>query len=119
MPKINSFSFGLIVVDGKKYRKDLVFLPDGAVRQRAGGFWMFGDHNIKKEEIEELARAGAELVIVGIGTNSKAKVSEEIQNYARELNLKLFVLPTREAVEKLNELAHQGKKVGAIIHITC
>jgi hypothetical protein len=119
MAKIDSFSFGSIVVDGKKYRKDLIFLPDGTVKQREGGFWMFGSHDIKKEEIEELSRAGAESAIVGIGTSSRASVSDKAKKYAQETNLDLSILPSHEAVEKLNELVDQGKKVAALIHITC
>jgi len=42
---------------------------------------MFGDHNIKKEEIEELQQAGAESAIVGIGTSSRASVSAETMSY--------------------------------------
>jgi len=119
MAKIDSFSFGSIVVDGKKYRKDLIFLPDGTVKQRKGGHWMFGDHNIKREEIEELFRAGAEVAIVGVGTSSKASVSDEAKKYTQEANLDLSVLPSRDAVEKWNQLLDQGKKVAALIHITC
>ena len=119
MAKIDSFSFGSIVVDGKKYRKDLIFLPDGTVKKRHGGFWMFGDHDIKKEEIEELHKAGAELTIVGIGTSSKACVSDEAKSYTQEANLELSILPSRDAVEKWNQLLSQGKKVAALIHITC
>lgn len=35
-------------VEGKKYRRDVFLLPDGTVKQRKDGFWMFGSHNIKK-----------------------------------------------------------------------
>ena len=119
MAKNDSFSFGSIVVDGRKYRKDLILLPDGTVKQRPGGFWMFGDHNIKKEEIEELQKAGAESAIVGIGTSSKASVSDETKQYTQEANLELSILPSRDAVEKWNQLLSQGKKVAALIHITC
>jgi len=119
MVKIDSFSFGSIVVDGKKYRKDLIFLPDDTVRQRKGGFWMFGDHNIKKEEIEELVKAGASSAIVGIGTNCRAHVTDELEAHAKQINLELSVLPSREAVEKINQLVDQGQKVAALIHITC
>ena len=119
MANIDSFSFGSIVIDGKKYRKDIVFLPDGTVKQRKGGFWMFGDHNFKREEIEELSKAGAESAIVGLGTSSKAMVSDEVKEYARNINLELDIRPSQEAVEKWNELIGQGKKVADIIHITC
>lgn len=119
MAKIDSFSFGSIVVDGKKYRKDLIFLPDDTVKQRKGGFLMFGSHDIKKQEIEELFQAGAEVALVGIGTSSKARVSDEGKNYAQEANLELSILPSHDVVEKWNQMLGQGKKVAALIHITC
>jgi len=119
MAKIDSFSFGSIVVDGKKYRRDLIFLPDGTVKQRKGGFWLFGGHNIKKEEIEELFRAGAESAVVGIGTSSRARVSNEAKKYVEEKKLDLVILPSSDAVKKINQLVGQGKKVAALIHITC
>ena len=119
MAKIDRFSFGSITVDGKKYRRDLIFLPDGTVKRRKGGFWMFGDHNIKREEIEELFQAGAEVALVGIGTSSKALVSDEAKEYVQEANLNLSVLPSTDAVGKWNQMLDQGKKVAALIHITC
>jgi len=119
MAKIDSFSFGSIVVDGKKYRRDLILFPDGTVKQRKGGLWIFGDHNIKKEEIEELFQAGAEVALVGIGTSSKARVSDAARKYVQEANLDLSILPSSEAVEKWNQMLDQGKKVAALIHITC
>ena len=119
MARIDSFSFGSIVVDGKKYRRDLIFGPDGTVTVRKGGFWMFGDHTFKKEEIEALAREGAQQVIVGIGTDSKANVSDEVRGDARQMNVEISVLPSHQAVERWNQGAGEGKKVAAIIHITC
>ena len=119
MPKIDSFSFGSIVVDGKKYRRDLIFLPAGTVKQRKGGFWMFGDHNIKREEIEELFQAGAQVALVGIGTSSKASVSDEAKKYVEEANLDVSILSSTDAVGKWNQMLDQGKKVAALIHITC
>ena len=57
MARIDEFSFGSIVIDGKKHRKDVLIFTDGTVKKRKGGFLMFGSHNIKKEEIEELAQS--------------------------------------------------------------
>lgn len=119
MAKIDSFSFGSIVVDGKKYRRDLIFLPDGTIKRRKGGFWMFGDHNITKEEIEELFQSGAEVALIGIGTSSRALVSDEAKKYFEETNLDLSILPSTDAVGKWNQMLDQGKKVAALIHITC
>ncbi len=119
MAKVDSFSFGSIVVEGKKYRRDVFLLPDGTVKQTKDGFWMFGSHNIKKGEIKELYQSGAEVAVVGTGTSSKARVAKEAESFAREAKLELVVLPSPDAVQKLNELLDQGKKVAALIHITC
>jgi len=47
-------------------------------------------------------------------------VPDESGNYKnKEKNLSLIVQPSYEAIASLNELAEQGKKVAALIHITC
>lgn len=119
MAKIDKLSFGSIIIEGKKYRRDVLIFADGTVKRRKGGFLMFGSHNIKKEEIEELIQGEPETIIIGTGTSGKASVATEIMNWAKEKNLNLIVQPSHEAVTKLNEFTEQKKKVAALIHITC
>jgi hypothetical protein len=119
LAKIDSISFGSIVVEGKKYRRDVLLLPDGSVKQRKGGFWIFGSHNIKREELEELSGAGAEVCVIGTGTNSQAKLSKEAKSFAEQAKLELHILPSRQAAPKFNQLLETGKKAAALIHITC
>jgi len=80
---------------------------------------IFGSHNIRKEEIEELAQSEPEAIIVGTGTGGKASLAPKVEDWAKEKNLKLIVQPSHKAVAKLNELIEQKKKVAALIHITC
>ncbi|PIP48994.1 MAG: hypothetical protein COX14_01595 [Chloroflexi bacterium CG23_combo_of_CG06-09_8_20_14_all_45_10] len=119
MAKIDKFSFGSIIIDGKKYSRDVLILADGMITKRKGGFLMFGSHNIRKEEIKELAEDRPEAVIIGTGTNGKASVAPEVEGWAKEKNLKLIVQPSYQAATRLNELTEQGKRVAALIHITC
>ena len=119
MAKIDKFSFGSIVIDGKKYSRDVLIFANGMVKKRKGGFLMFGSHGIKKEEIEELAEDSPEAVIIGTGTSGKASLAPEVEDWAKEKNLSLMVQPSHEAVTKLNELIEQKKKVAALLHITC
>ncbi|MGB3128881.1 MAG: MTH938/NDUFAF3 family protein [Dehalococcoidia bacterium] len=119
MVRIESLSFGSITVGGKRYRRDVILLPDGTVKQRKGGFWIFGSHSFKKNEIEELSRAGAEEIMIRTGTNSKAGLSNEAKSYVGQAQLQLYTLPSHEAVPEFNHLVDLGKKVAAIIHITC
>ena len=119
MVKVNDFSFGFIVIDDKKYSRDVLLFPDGRVEPRRGGLWMFGSHTIGQKELERLLEGEPEVVIIGTGTSNKARLSAEAENWAEERKLQLALLPSYEAVTRLNELADQGRKAAAIIHITC
>ena len=119
MVRIESLSFGSITVGGKRYRRDVILLPDRTAKQRKGGFWMFGSHSFKKNEIEELSRASAEEIVIGTGTNSKAGLSNEAKSYVGQAQLQLHTLASYETVPEFNHLVALGKKVATIIHITC
>jgi hypothetical protein len=117
--KIDELTFGSIVIEGKKYRRDILIFADGTVKKRKGGFLMFGSHKIKKQELEELSQSQPETIIVGTGTDGAAHIAPEVENWAKEKNLSLLVQPSYDAVARLNELAEQKTKVAALIHITC
>lgn len=119
MVKIDKLTFGSIVVDGKKYRKDIRIFADGTVKGRKGGFLMFGSHEINRREIEELSRGQPEVIVVGTGTDGAARITPEAEGWASERNLSLLVEPSYDAVARLNELVEQRKKVAALIHVTC
>jgi hypothetical protein len=119
MIKIDGMGFGWITVEGKKHRHDVVIFPSGKVKRRKGGFLMFGSHSFKLKEFEELCAENAEVIVVGTGTNGVAKVSKEVMDFLRKADIELVILPSSEAVRKFNEFVESGKKVGAIIHVTC
>ena len=119
MAKIDELIFGSIVVEGKKYRRDILLFADGTVKKRRGGFLMFGSHKIKKQELEELSQGQPEIIIVGTGTNGAAHIAPEAESWAKGKNLSLLVQPSYDAVTRLNELVEQKKKVAALMHITC
>jgi hypothetical protein len=119
MAKVDSFNFGTIVVEGKKYSHDILLFPDGVVNERRSGFWKFGSHAIQRNEIERLITANPEVVIVGTGTSGRARLTSDAKSYAKEAKVELVVLPSAEAIESLNRLVEGGKRVAALIHITC
>jgi hypothetical protein len=119
MSRINSLKFGSIVVDNKKYSRDLFLYPDDSIKKRKGGFWKFGSHAIKREEIEELVKSTPDLLIVGTGTDGIAKLNPDADSFLRDSGVESVVIPSQEAVDKFNELSSQGKHPAALIHITC
>lgn len=119
MAKIDELTFGSIVVEGKKYRRDILIFTDGMIKKRKGGFLMFGSHKIKRQELEELTQSQPEIIVVGTGTDGVATMTPETESWVKEKNLNLLVKPSYDAVARLNELVEQKKKVAALIHITC
>jgi hypothetical protein len=119
MTKIDKFSFGSAVIGETKHIRDLILLPDGKMKRRVGGFWVIGSHRIKKEEVELLFASGAEAVVIGVGVLSRARLSDEAKSYAESQSVELFILPSRDAVQKWNQLTDEGKRTAALIHITC
>ena len=119
MAKIDELTFGSIIIEGKKYRRDVLIFTDGTVKKRKGGFLIYGSHKIKRQELEELSQDQPEIIIVGTGTNGAANIAPEAESWAKGKNLSLLVHPSCDAVAKLNELVEQKKKVAALIHITC
>ena len=119
MPRIEVFKFGSIVIDGKKYGRDMLLFPDGTVIERKGGFWKFGSHVIKKGEIDELIGVKPDTVVIGTGTRTKAKLASDAKLALREAKVELIALPSQEATQRFNELVGEGKRVSALIHITC
>jgi hypothetical protein len=119
MLKIDKFSFGSAVIDGTKYIRDLILLPDGIIKRRDGGFWVVGSHCINKNEVQQLFDSGAKTIIVGIGILSRAHLSDEAKKYAEHQSAELFVVSSGDAVQKWNQLTDEGKRAAALIHITC
>ena len=120
MPKIESFSFGSIVIGSKTYGRDILILPDGTIkRRRASTRFGIGSHVIKKGEINELVKANPEVVVVGTGTNAWAQLASDAELCVKEAKIELIALPSEKATEKFNQLTDEGKKVAALIHITC
>ncbi len=120
--KVDSFSFGTITIDGKKYKCDVLIHTDGTTENRKGGLLMFGSHRITKENIERLTCGGdkPDLIIVGLGTASAAHVDEDAKKWAQDQGIELVELSSDEAVAKLNSAwDSKEKKVAALIHVTC
>jgi hypothetical protein len=117
--KIDELTFGSIVIEGKKYSRDILIFADGTVKKRKGGFLMFGRHEIKRRELEELSHGQPEVIIVGTGTDGAAHIAAEAESWAKANSVSLLVQPSCDAIAKLNELTEQKKKVAGLIHITC
>lgn len=119
MSRIDSFSFGTIVIGGNTYKEDVLLFPDGTVKKRQVGWFKMDSHTLKRQEQEQLVRERPEVIILGTGAEEKLRVPFEAERYIAEAKIEFIGLPSPEAVAKINQLVDAGKRVAALIHITC
>lgn len=111
---IESYSFGEIEIDGKKYTNDVIIFPNHV----KGNWWRKEGHRLNPEDIEDVIEASPDTLIVGTGANGRMTVPDETRNYIESEDIDLIVERSRGAVKKFNEIAGEMDTVAAI-HLTC
>ncbi len=112
--KIESYSFGKIVIDGITYKSDLKVFPDKV----APDWWRREGHLLDCEDMEDVFSYKPEIIVVGTGMLGGMKVSKMVLERAREAGIELLSERTGKAVEIFNEISHSKKTVG-LFHLTC
>ena len=111
-----AFSFGSIRIDGATYEHDVV-IDRGEIRKRkkkpSKKFReTFGHTPLSKEEdIPWKCRR----LVIGTGTGA-LPVMEEVKREARRRKIELAIVPTAEAIKRLEE---NPEETNAILHVTC
>ncbi len=111
---INSYHFGLIVIDGEGYTSDLIVFPD-RVRD---DWWRKTGHELSLEDIAEVMAENPEVLVVGTGDSGLMKVLPEVEQSLEAQGIRLVVQPTERACNTYNQLCCSQKVVG-VFHITC
>ena len=111
---IDSYDFGRIVVNGKRYNSDLIIFPD-KVRD---GWRRKKGHRLHVEDLKDILEAKPEVLVVGTGYSGLMTVPSETRKYVESEGIELIAQNTREACKTFNRLV-KSKKVIAALHITC
>lgn len=113
-PRIDSFQFGRIVIDGKSYTKDVIILPD----EVRSNWWRKQGHNLIKEDLEAVFAPSPDVLVVGQGTFNRVKIDPQTKIALERAGIELIALSSKEAWKKYNKL-RGGRKTAAAIHLTC
>jgi hypothetical protein len=115
--KIEHFSFGNIRIDGTDYKHDIV-IDRGKISKRKKkaskpfreqyGHTPLSPH----EDIPWYCRR----LIIGTGAYGSLPVMDEVAREAAERHVELVLLPTSEAIEKVNQ---GDAEANAVLHVTC
>ena len=114
--RFEKFSFGSIRIDGTTYVHDVV-IDGGEIRKRKKkpSKKFRGDFGHTPLSIEEEIPWKCHRLVIGTGTGALS-VMKEVKREAERRKIKLVILPTVEAIEKLKQ---RHSDTNAILHVTC
>jgi hypothetical protein len=115
--QFDNFSFGSIQIDGSTYEDDVV-IDRGEIskRKKKASKQFREEFGHTPLSIEENIPWKCRPLIIGSGAYGRLPVMQEVRREADILKIKLFVLPTAEAIKVLEQ---DLKDTNAILHVTC
>ena len=118
---IEDYGFGRITIDGTTYTSDVIVYAGGAEGSDRvnASWWRREGHRLQPEDLAEVFAAEPEVLVVGQGSPGLMRVVEATREAAARRGIELVVGKTKEACQRYNELAAEGKKVVAALHLTC
>ena len=114
MKTIDSYRFGEIVIEGKKYSEDVIIFPDRV----KGNWWRKTGHELCLEDIAEVIVEKPDVLVVGTGASGMMKVLPEVEQLAQARGISLIAEPTEKACNTYRQLS-RSQRVVAAVHITC
>ncbi len=111
--RIDHYKFGEMIIDGVKYGKDLIIFPDYVMNN----WWRKSGHNLAKNDILKIINSKPEYLFIGTGKFGLMNVEEKLVDYLKNLNIKVTILKTEDAVKAFNDEIISNK-IGAF-HLTC
>lgn len=131
-PRIESYRFGSITIEGETYAHDVIIRPEGVL----AGWWREEGHSLCPEDLRDALDPKPDTLVIGCGasavrqahdggvlSSSKGasgalRVPGETRRWIAEQGIELVALPTGEACDRYNDLAG-AKRVVAGLHLTC
>jgi len=111
---IESYDFGRIVINGRKFGSDLVIFPD-----RVNGNWRRKEgHILSVDDVKEIVDAKPEVLVVGTGYSGLMKINPQTERCLKSSGIELIAAKTEKACKIYNEHS-KSKRVVAALHLTC
>ena len=119
---IEDYGFGHITIDGRRYEKDLVILPDGRVKKRKKKLskGSTGHTPLSKKELREYAdNISPAKLIVGTGMYGAMPVTEGAEKFAGKRGIQLVCTDTPTAVKTYLQTLEGKERAAVLLHLTC
>lgn len=113
MARIEGYSFGRVVVDGREETADLIALPDRIIRN-----WRRRDgHSLVLEDLEDVLDELPGRLVIGTGANGRLRPDPMALELLRQRGFDVEALPTEDAVRRYCQL--DPAAAAAALHLTC
>ncbi|MBT8763132.1 hypothetical protein KFV02_04220 [Desulfohalobiaceae bacterium Ax17] len=112
---IEKYSFGEMVVAGKKYTTDLKIIKGQVVPN----WWRKKGHRVFLEDIEDIIQANPQIIVIGKGKPGLLQVDDSLKKFLEKQGISLIEQKTAQALQTFNELYQQKEPVAAGFHLTC
>lgn len=114
IPRIDSCRFGLAVIDGRRYARDVIVFPDHVMAD----WWREEGHSLSAADLWEVLQGPPEVLVVGLGHMSRMLIPTETLDQLNRLRIELIAEPTAQACDTYNRL-REARRVVAALHLTC
>ena len=113
MARLEQYSFGRLVVDGREESRDVIVLPDRVVRD----WWRRDGHSLVLEDLADVLDELPERLVVGTGAYGRMRPDPRTLESLRAKGIEVEALPTAEAVRRYVGL--DPRTTAAALHLTC
>src|SRR6056297_2786811 len=108
---IDSYQFGKIVINGRKYESDVIIFPD-----QVKDWWRKQGHEVAIDDIKEVLNKKPDIFLIGIGVSGRVDVLKETKKALKKNNIKCKIFKTKQAVDFYNK--NSDKNIIAGFHLT-
>ncbi len=116
LPFIESYRFGEMIVNGRKFTSDVIIFPDHV----DDSWWRDEGHRLIPGDLPFLEEEPPGILVVGQGKFGFMKVSAEMVRYLKENDIALKCAKTDQAVKIYNSLREDPEiRVVGAFHLTC
>ena len=118
-----SVKFGLIRVGKSRYSHDIIVHADGKVSRRKKELSKnlrsrYGHTPLTVVEVKELVEEKPDVIVIGTGIYGALPLLD-VKEYIISSGIECIATKTPEAIGIYERLCREGKRVVAILHITC
>ncbi len=113
--KIDSYSFGYIVINGKAYTSDVIIYRDHV----DASWWRKEGHSLDPTDLADILKSKPDVLIIGTGYAGIMTVPKKTVAHIASHGVEVKIDRTSKAVELYNALQEKKENVIAALHITC